>query len=45
MPVDPVGIVHERGTEKFVALRDPVDYKRLTSAVVARRGGRQCSGV
>jgi HAE1 family hydrophobic/amphiphilic exporter-1 len=38
--LDGAGIIQQRGTEKFVALRDPVDYKRLASAVVARRGGR-----
>jgi len=38
--LEAAGIVQESGTEKFVALRDPVDYQRLSSAVVARRGGR-----
>ena len=34
------GVIRERGLEKFVTLRDPVDVERLRQAVVARRGGR-----
>ena len=34
------GVVLERGTEKLVALREPVDIRKLENAVVARRGGQ-----
>jgi HAE1 family hydrophobic/amphiphilic exporter-1 len=34
------GVIQQSGTEKFVALRDPIDYDLLADAVVAERGGR-----
>jgi len=34
------GSVRERGLEKLVALREPVDLRRVEKAVVAQRGGR-----
>ncbi|MCK5619164.1 MAG: efflux RND transporter permease subunit [Candidatus Krumholzibacteria bacterium] len=34
------GVVFERGMEKLVALREPVDIRKLENAVVARRGGQ-----
>jgi len=34
------GVVDEMGTEKLVALREPVDVRKLENAVVARRGGQ-----
>lgn len=34
------GVIQQSGTEKFVALREPVDFDRITKAVVAKRGGR-----
>ena len=34
------GVVRDRGTERLVALRHPVDIERIRDAVVARRGGR-----
>lgn len=38
--LDGAGTVLQSGTEKFVALRDPVDLDRVSHAVVAERGGR-----
>ncbi len=34
------GVIHQDGLEKLVALRDPVDLKRLEEAIVVQRGGR-----
>jgi HAE1 family hydrophobic/amphiphilic exporter-1 len=34
------GVVQESGLEKFVAIRDPVDSRRIEHAVIAERGGR-----
>ncbi|MEE9268710.1 MAG: efflux RND transporter permease subunit [Candidatus Krumholzibacteria bacterium] len=34
------GVVQQSGMEKIVALRDPVDLRRVRRAVVARRGDR-----
>ena len=34
------GVIVQAGHEKMVALRDPVDLRRLRSAAVAQRGGR-----
>jgi HAE1 family hydrophobic/amphiphilic exporter-1 len=34
------GEVYDRGTEKYVARRDPIRFTRLNDAVVADRGGR-----
>ncbi|MFQ5511874.1 MAG: efflux RND transporter permease subunit [Candidatus Krumholzibacteriia bacterium] len=34
------GVVQQAGMEKLVALRDPVDIRRMRTAVVARRGER-----
>jgi len=34
------GVVSQMGMEKLVALREPVDIKKLEHAVVARRGGQ-----
>jgi HAE1 family hydrophobic/amphiphilic exporter-1 len=34
------GAVRERGLEKLVALREPINPRRIEKAVVARRGGR-----
>ncbi len=34
------GIIWEDGEEKLLAVRQPLDFKRLERAVIARRGGR-----
>lgn len=34
------GTVYQAGVEKYVSVRDPVGFERLSRAVVAQRGGR-----